>query len=71
MTNDQYNIFDVVKDVIAGDVELADDNTKNARRSVCDSCEARNSIIDVCTACGCFIPLKIKLIKSTCPMEKW
>lgn len=66
-----YNILDVAKDAISGNLEIASDSVIKSRREMCDACEVRNSLLDMCTACGCFIPTKIRLTKSECPMELW
>lgn len=67
----QYNIFDVVKDAITGRLKFADKDTVTIRRSVCDTCEARNTTLDICTVCGCVLKAKIRLKESTCPMDMW
>lgn len=66
-----YNVFTALKDAVTGNLEFADDDTIRKRRSLCDACEVRNTTVDMCTVCGCFIALKIKLQESTCPMELW
>ena len=66
-----YNIIDVIKDAITGNLEFADQETIDNRRSICNGCEARNHTLDVCTACGCVISAKIRLKESQCPMELW
>ena len=66
-----YNILDAIKDAVTGNLEFADDETIAKRRALCDSCEVRNELVDICTACGCFIPAKIRLTESECPMELW
>lgn len=68
---DNYNILDAAKDLITGNLDIADDETIIARTSICCECEVRAELTNICTACGCFIPAKVRLTKSTCPMEKW
>jgi hypothetical protein len=65
-----YNIFDAAKDAFAGKLELVDDEIAQSRMDICNACEAKNDL-NICTACGCFLPAKTKLAKSECPMEKW
>ena len=65
-----YNIFDAVKDTLTGKIELVDDEIAQQRMDICNICEAKNSL-NICTACGCFLPAKTKIAKSECPMEKW
>lgn len=66
-----YNVFDALKDAVTGNLEFADDATIHMRRSLCDACEVRNTTVDMCTVCGCFLPAKIRLLESECPMELW
>lgn len=66
-----YNILDVVKDAVTGNLEFAPDSVIAERRALCAACEVRNETLDMCTICGCFIPTKIRLAKSECPMEVW
>ena len=67
----KYNITDAMKDLLTGNLELAPPETVKARLAICDTCEAKNKILHVCTACGCFLPMKTKLTKSVCPFELW
>lgn len=69
--NDNYNIFDAAKDLLTGNLEIADDETIIKRIDICSNCEVRNALTNICTACGCFIPAKVRLVKSSCPMENW
>lgn len=67
-----YNIVDAAKDLITtGKVEIADDETILERINTCGSCEIRNALTNICTACGCFIPAKARLKKSECPLDLW
>lgn len=65
-----YNILHVVRDILTGKLELALPEQINHRRAQCNKCEAR-STLNVCTACGCFLPAKIRVRASECPMERW
>lgn len=66
-----YNVFHVIKDFLTGNLKQADEQTIAARLEICNSCEVRNELANVCTACGCYIPAKTALAKSSCPLEKW
>ncbi len=66
-----YNIVDVVKDIVTGKLEFADSTIAKDRYSICKQCEVRNKRLNICTICGCIIPLKVKLNKSNCPMDLW
>jgi hypothetical protein len=41
------------------------------RMDICSSCEHFNSLIKVCTKCGCNMVLKTKLPNASCPVGKW
>lgn len=71
MSDHKYNIFDAVKDLVKGDLEFATDEVATERINICYDCEIRHEPTNVCTACGCFLPAKVKLLKSVCPLEKW
>lgn len=66
-----YNLIDAAKNLVTGNLEIATDEVIIKRNAICDACEAKNHLANVCTACGCFLPAKVRLAKSSCPMEKW
>lgn len=66
-----YNIIDVAKDIITGDLDIAADELINTRLEICYKCEAYNQFLNNCTVCGCFLKFKTPLLKSECPWEKW
>ena len=68
---DGYNAFDAMKDLVVGDLEVADKETVATRIGICNTCEMCNSTLDLCTICGCYIPAKVRLAKATCPIENW
>lgn len=67
----KYNILHVIKDLITGNIRLAPSSVIKQRRRICNSCEVQNKKIKVCTACGCYIPLKTRMAPSECPLELW
>lgn len=66
-----YNIFHVIRDFFTGNLKKADQQTITERLNICNPCEVRSEALNVCTACGCYIPAKTSLAKSSCPLEKW
>jgi hypothetical protein len=66
-----YNILNVIWDVIRNKLEFAEKRIAQERYELCKSCEVRNKTFDICTICGCRLTWKVKMKKSTCPMEKW
>ncbi len=66
-----YGIIDVVKDLVTGKLKFVNRKIAKDRYAVCQSCEMRNSAANVCTVCGCYLPAKVILEKSSCPVEYW
>lgn len=64
-----YNIFDAAKDLVTGNLKFASNKVVELRAELCRTCEV--NVANICTACGCVIPAKIKLAESSCPMELW
>lgn len=40
------------------------------RISICKSCPELNRL-NMCKQCGCFMPAKVRLKQSVCPLGKW
>lgn len=75
-----YGLKDVAKDALMGNLQAAPDETVKARMALCNGCPhlRRNmgkhfSKIDGerCNLCGCYMPVKTKILKATCPAKKW
>jgi hypothetical protein len=66
-----YNIIHVIKDLVSNNLDVSPDSVVEARNKICEQCEAREPITHICTACGCFLPAKVRILKSDCPMELW
>lgn len=71
MSDKPYGILDAAKDLVTGNLRIANDETIISRLAICDGCEVQNKAVKICTACGCFIPAKIRLQEASCPMELW
>ena len=41
-----------------------------ARYDICRQCDSFSSL-KLCNECGCFMPLKVKIKSSSCPLKKW
>ena len=65
-----YNIFDATKDALTGNLKFASDEIAQTRMDICNKCDAKNDL-NICTACGCFLPAKTKLANAECPMNLW
>lgn len=51
------------------ELKLLKKTFSDKRMQICKSCE--NYKIGICIKCGCFMKLKTKLVKATCPENKW
>jgi hypothetical protein len=47
------------------------DEVAAERLSICKGCEHFIKLSKQCKKCGCFMNLKTKLEKATCPIGKW
>lgn len=43
---------------------------RNERLDLCQSCDKYNKL-KFCSECGCFMPAKISLYQTKCPLNKW
>lgn len=43
----------------------------NEKYEICKQCSSFNSNLKTCKECGCFMPAKTKVPKTTCPIGKW
>ena len=66
-----YTIIDVLKDLVTGKLTFTTRSVKEDRQALCTVCEVRDEARNICTACGCWLPAKVRLAKSSCPMELW
>jgi hypothetical protein len=57
-------------DFINPDTEYASVDEINARYAICEKCP-KLLASKQCKECGCFMPLKTKLLHATCPINKW
>lgn len=40
------------------------------RLRICKSCPRLTSI-ELCSICNCIMPIKVKIAKASCPLNKW
>lgn len=65
-----YTILDIVKGFFEkGNLEIASKEIRKQRLDCCNQCPA--NVLNICKGCGCFIPTKVSLTKSECPLNKW
>lgn len=65
-----YGVFDIVKDVVMGDVEYAPPSLEQKRLDLCNACPQLGKLRN-CKICDCFVDAKVKFLKSECPLQKW
>lgn len=66
-----YNWWQALKDWITGDLKCVTEQVAASRLDICKKCEAFDPQLNICTVCACYMPIKVKLEKAECPMEKW
>ena len=47
------------------------DDVSEKRMSVCNECPELIQATKQCKQCGCFMNMKVRLEKATCPLGKW
>lgn len=58
-------------DLLNPNMERTEDELKDYRMSICNSCEHLIKFTKQCKKCGCLMHLKTKLAKASCPVGKW
>ena len=58
-------------DIVNPETEWASDEVAEKRYSICKECPELIKLTKQCKKCGCFMAMKTKLEKATCPLEKW
>lgn len=58
-------------DVLNPNTERVTEEEAERRMSVCEQCPSLLKITNQCKECGCVMKLKTKLMKATCPLDKW
>jgi len=58
-------------DHIKSGLKHADDDIKEKRAAICDSCPLIDKENYKCNSCGCYLKYKISWETSSCPEGKW
>jgi hypothetical protein len=58
-------------DLLNPNTEYASEEEASRRLDICKSCPELIKLTNQCKQCGCFMHLKTKLAKASCPIEKW
>lgn len=64
-----YNLLDVIKDKVTGNLEYASDETQQVRLEHCNNCS--HKVAGICSQCGCVVQMKVRYANSSCPINKW
>jgi len=62
---------EIAKDLIAGKVVLSEAELAEERIKVCNECDAFRRMSRTCSVCNCFMDLKTKILRASCPLELW
>ena len=46
-------------------------NYSEIRYEICKHCEHFSKMLKICKKCGCFMPGKVLMKNTRCPMNKW
>lgn len=58
-------------DFLNPNTEYVSEEIADERLKVCNACPELIQLTKTCKKCGCFMTLKTKFAKATCPLEKW
>jgi hypothetical protein len=58
-------------DIINSNVEWTSEEESSRRFEICKQCPELIKLTTQCKKCGCFMKVKSKLEKASCPIGKW
>ncbi len=58
-------------DIVNPATEWADEEKAKERFDICKGCPELIKLTTQCKKCGCFMKVKTKLEKASCPIGKW
>ena len=58
-------------DVVNPNTKWVDEKISKQRSDICKSCPELIKSTTQCKKCGCFMKVKTKMEKATCPIGKW
>ncbi|WEG11888.1 DUF6171 family protein [Pullulanibacillus sp. KACC 23026] len=65
----KLDVEQLVAEQLALETDLASDDLRTNRLSICAECSKRSN--HTCTLCGCFIQFRTSLAYKSCPIKKW
>lgn len=66
-----YGMKDLAKDAVKGTIQIAGAELAEQRYAICQECPFLKKDSRKCAKCGCFMPVKTKLTRASCPIKKW
>lgn len=67
----QNNYSTTPLDFLKSSTTYVNEELEKNRIDICNSCEFLFKPTNQCKKCGCFMHLKVKIEKATCPLGKW
>lgn len=58
-------------DILRPETKWVDNDMFESRISICKACPELIKLTRQCKKCGCFMNLKTKIEKASCPIGKW
>lgn len=58
-------------DMLNPNTEYVPEEEANRRYDICNACPELIDLTKQCKQCGCFMAMKTKLSKASCPLQKW
>jgi hypothetical protein len=58
-------------DIFKPETEWLDSEMSDSRIAICKACPELIKLTKQCRKCGCFMAIKTKIEKASCPMGKW
>lgn len=58
-------------DALNPNTEYVQESEAERRYDICNSCPELIDLTKQCKQCGCFMAMKTKMSKATCPLKKW
>lgn len=55
------------------ELEFHKDKETNAgaRMDICRECPSLKTALNLCSECGCFMNIKVRIASASCPLGKW
>lgn len=66
-----FSLRDIAKDLLAGKRLISEAELASERIKTCEKCPSFRPVSRQCALCHCFLDLKTKIVKASCPINKW